>query len=87
MSTVVTIAAHELARLRTNADRWDWLDNNIRTMDTYSGKWSERSTDSLAEFVDACIREDEGGDDCPVCMGTGEGQYDGARCYACKGRG
>ena len=26
-------------------------------------------------------------DDCTVCAGTGEGQYDGARCFACCGTG
>jgi len=24
---------------------------------------------------------------CPRCNGSGEGQYDGTRCYACKGSG
>jgi hypothetical protein len=32
--------------------------------------------------------EDEDEDPlCPVCNGTGEGQYDGSRCYSCKGSG
>ena len=26
-------------------------------------------------------------DECPVCSGSGEGMYDGSRCYKCKGRG
>lgn len=24
---------------------------------------------------------------CPSCDGSGEGQWDGSRCYRCKGRG
>ena len=26
-------------------------------------------------------------DICPVCSGSGEGMYEGSRCYNCKGRG
>ena len=26
-------------------------------------------------------------DICPSCCGSGEGQYDGTICHACKGRG
>jgi len=26
-------------------------------------------------------------DECPVCSGSGEGMYDGSRCYKCKGSG
>ena len=26
-------------------------------------------------------------DICPVCSGSGEGGYDGSRCYYCNGRG
>src|SRR5271166_3118030 len=34
--------------------------------------------------------EDDNGDEeeyCSSCNGTGEGMYDGTRCYACKGSG
>lgn len=31
--------------------------------------------------------EDDGERLCSSCNGTGEGQYDGSRCYACKGWG
>ena len=31
-------------------------------------------------------KEDEG-EYCHACAGTGEGQYDGSRCFVCKGRG
>jgi hypothetical protein len=33
-----------------------------------------------------CKDEDEE-DICRVCNGSGEGMYDGSRCYACKGKG
>ena len=32
-------------------------------------------------------QEDEEDDYCQACAGTGEGQYDGARCWSCKGKG
>jgi hypothetical protein len=33
--------------------------------------------------------EDPDGEEgyCPTCSGSGEGQYDGTRCWACKGKG
>lgn len=34
--------------------------------------------------------EEESGeqdDYCPYCLGSGEGQYEGTRCSACKGKG
>lgn len=31
--------------------------------------------------------EEEEDNECPHCAGTGEGQYDGARCSSCRGRG
>ena len=31
--------------------------------------------------------EDAANDYCGVCNGSGEGRYDGSRCWACKGKG
>ena len=38
------------------------------------------------QSVIGCGEEDQD-NDCRSCAGTGEGQYDGTRCFACKGRG
>ena len=40
-------------------------------------------------YCDGCqpVVEDEDDGYCTYCAGTGEGQYDGARCPACGGKG
>ena len=31
--------------------------------------------------------DDDEYEDCSACSGSGEGMYDGSRCYKCKGTG
>lgn len=34
-----------------------------------------------------CVMEDNEDEICSACNGSGEGMYDGSRCYKCKGTG
>lgn len=47
------------------------------------GLWQRRQAE--IEQADAAL--DEHDDTCPVCNGSGEGQYDGTRCSTCRGSG
>src|SRR5271157_1388221 len=48
---------------------------------TPNGQQEQEEDDEVPED------EDEGEQLCSSCNGTGEGQYDGSRCYSCKGWG
>jgi RecJ-like exonuclease len=41
----------------------------------------------IAEAVAADNEDDDEEHICPTCNGSGEGMYDGSRCYKCKGTG
>ncbi len=40
----------------------------------------------LNDFDDDTDEDDEEGDICPTCGGSGEGQYDGSVCPFCHGK-